>query len=101
MAKKNMNKTDCGDWHLGWGYGGLNKVGNLTMITPPDKKGMASFEWKGRSQGRHGQKFNYGAFLKFTSDGEKIVKGEQEGSAPVQSEILKAVSVLLDRLIAD
>ena len=102
MAKKDNYVTDCGDWHLGWGFGGHNKVGKLRMIDTPNKDGVATFEWKGRSQGRHGQKYNFGAFIRFTSNGTDIHAGDTiKGSAPVSGELLKGVNELLDKYRAN
>ena len=81
--------TNCGDWHLGWGYGGSDKIGKLST------EDGVSFEWKGYSQGRHGQKWNSGASVKFhyNEDGE-IVEDERNGNIPRWSEIDKAAKEL-------
>ena len=31
MGKRNPLTTGCGDWHLGWGFGGHDKLGKLTL----------------------------------------------------------------------
>lgn len=46
---KKITSVECGDWHLGWGLGGHNKIGELRV------EGDV-FTWQGRCQGRHGQK---------------------------------------------
>ena len=45
-----MKPIQCGDWHLGWGLGGHDKVGKLRY----DRE-TKMFTWNGRCQGRHGQ----------------------------------------------
>lgn len=51
-AKKKLTTVQCGDWHLGWGFGGNNNIGKLTLEGD-------TFTYKGERQGRHGQ--NYGS----------------------------------------
>lgn len=84
------NKTiECGDWHLGWGYGGNDKIGKLTV----DHKGI--FIWKGYSQGRHGGKWNYGAEVIFTlDDNDKVEVITSNGSYPVNSELIRGAKEL-------
>lgn len=91
--KNKVSAVDCGDWHLGWGYGGYDKIGRLTY-----KDG--EFTWKGRSQGRHGQKWNSGAVLRFTLDEPNNPESattilETKGSYPQWSEIRNAIKQLL------
>ena len=88
MAKI-KNKVNCGDWHLGWGFGGNDKIGNLAII---DKD---TFLWKGRSQGRHGQKWNSGAWAKFERKENRLEVTEQKGSYPKYSELIKSANELL------
>ena len=78
----------CGDWHLGWGLGGKNKLGKLST------EDFNTFTWDGYSQGRHGNKSNLGAQFAFTLDGERIVEVSRKGSIPWLSEIYKAVEGL-------
>lgn len=83
----------CGDWHLGWGFAGDDKIGKLST------QDGVTFTWKGHSQGRHGQKWNAGAKLVFTSDGEQITEIiSQKGSHPRVSELLKSVNELSNKL---
>lgn len=86
----NLTKSiPCGDWWLGWGYGGRNKIGKLTKN--PDE----TFVWKGYSQGRHGSKWNYGAYLHFRIFNDKVEVIEKKGSVPVHSELIKAAMSLM------
>jgi len=80
--------VNCGDWHLGWGLGGKNKLGKLST------ENLETFTWDGYSQGRHGNKENLGAQFVFTLDGERIVEVSRKGSIPLLSEIYKAVECL-------
>ncbi len=75
----------CGDWHLGWGFGGYNKLGKLTA----EQDGV--FLWKGHSQGRHGQTWNKGAFARFRMVDGRISIIEQKGSMPIFQEILNSL----------
>ena len=84
-----MSKTksvSCGDWHLGWGYGGNDKIGRLSS-----DDGI-SFTWKGSSQGRHGQQWNAGAKCTFTlGPNDKIDNFETiKGSSPKLEELIKS-----------
>ena len=90
MAKKNPLTVSCGDWHLGWGLGGHDKMGKLTLDTLNN-----SFVWKGSSQGRHGRKWNKGAFLVFTYTDGKITIVHQQGSVPVYPELIKGCEEIL------
>lgn len=89
MAKSTL-KTQCGDWHLGWGFGGHDKIGSLTLDPLQN-----SFIWKGRSQGRHGQKWNAGAMAVLTYEDGKINILYQKGGIPVTSELIKACEHIL------
>ena len=82
--------VQCGDWHLGWGYGGHDKIGKLTL-DPVNN----SFIWKGSSQGRHGQKWNKGAYIVFTYNDGKITIVNSSGSHPVHSELIKGCEEIL------
>ena len=88
--KANKNKSvSCGDWHLGWGFGGNDKIGKLSV----NEDGV--YTWKGSSQGRHGQKWNKGAYITFKlndKDGVKVI--ESNGSHPRWTEIMKSVNEL-------
>lgn len=86
---KKIKEIACGDWHLGWGIG-HNKVGKLSV----DDSGV--FTWRGHSKSRHGYVTNKGATLVFTTDGESISVISAKGSAPEESELLKAVRKLTD-----
>jgi hypothetical protein len=92
MAKKNLLSTGCSDWQLGWGLGGNDKLGRLTLEPLTNE-----FVWKGYSQGRHGDIWNKGAFLRFTVQDDKITILGSKGNYPVQSELLKAVNITLQQ----
>ena len=83
-------KTSCGDWHLGWGFGGHNKLGNLTLNDDE------TFTWRGHSQGRHGQKSNLGAYLHFKLVNSNIEVIDSKGYSPIKKEILNAVDRVQD-----
>jgi len=91
---KKAKRVPCSDWHLGWGLGGMNKLGNLTK----DDKDV--YVWTGHSQGRHGQTWNKGAKLVFTyNNGE--AKGfhlidiiSQKGFHPIVSELINSINEL-------
>lgn len=89
MATKRLS-TSCGDWHLGWGLSGNDKIGKLST---EDKE---TFTWKGWSQGRHGQKWNKGAEVVFTLDGDNLDIISQKGSIPRRTELLKGVKTLME-----
>lgn len=78
--------THCSDWQLGWGYGGNNKLGRLTLNEDN------TYTWRGHSQGRHGRKWNKGAFLHFRLTKLEIEVIDSNGQSPIKSEILDAVS---------
>ena len=95
MSKKTKT-IHCGDWHRGWGYGGYNKIGRLSCLgVDPNRPGFFLFEWKGRSQGRHGQVWNRGARLEFSSDGKEIISIEVKGEYPIYEELLESVNNLI------
>jgi hypothetical protein len=77
--------TSCGDWHLGWGLGGKNKLGKL-ILNDDD-----TYLWKGHSQDRHGQKSNLGAYLHFRLVNLEIEVIDSKGYSPLKQEILSAV----------
>lgn len=82
-----MKRTiNCGDWHLGWGFGGSDKIGRLSS-----EDGI-NFTWKGYSQGRHGQTWNKGAKCTFTlGKNNKFDSFETvKGSCPRLTELLKS-----------
>jgi len=87
---KNKKSIPCGDWHLGWGYGGHDKIGKLSIELEP-----LTVTWRGSSQGRHGSKWNAGAFAKFEIVGDKLKLVEQKGSYPAHNEILQAANTLM------
>ena len=80
--------VNCGDWHLGWGYGGYNKIGKLSL------QDDGSFLWKGYSQGRHGGTWNKGAFARFSVLDGRIQILEQKGSIPIYQELLNGLREL-------
>ena len=96
--KKKTNEVDCGDWWLGWGYGGNNKIGKLSL-----EDGV--FTWKGHCQGRHGQVGSkYSVQFKLTEwygeephnyehDWIEYV-GERKDRLPAWSELSKAIEIL-------
>ena len=83
-------KTNCGDWHLGWGFGGNDKIGKLTLDFQSN-----TFRWRGYSQGRHGAKWNQGAKAEFTLNDGKIKILSQKGSLPVTKELISSAEKLL------
>lgn len=92
-TKKPLQIVGCGDWHLGWGLGGHNKVGKLSIEIV--QYCPINFIWRGSSQGRHGQKFNPAATARFSVFGDKIKITNIKGSFPVYSEIIKSANILL------
>ena len=90
MAKKSLLSCNCSDWQLGWGFGGNDKLGKLTLDPLTNE-----FIWKGYSEGRHGGIWNKGAFLRFTVLDNVITVIASEGSYPVQSELLKSADQIL------
>jgi hypothetical protein len=87
-----MKSISCGDWHLGWGYGGNDKVGKLST------EDGETFRWEGRSQGRHGGKWNLGANCTFTIDENGLNVTQQEGSIPRSSELYNGANRLIEKL---
>jgi len=83
------NSVGCGDWHLGWGFGGHNHIGKL-------KKEDGKFIWRGHQQGRHGQIYNRPANIVFTFDGVEIsiIENDKNRSLPERDEVLKAIETL-------
>ena len=90
MTKNNLLTVSCGDWHLGWGCGGHDKIGKLTLDPLHN-----SFIWKGYSQGRHGGKWNKGAEVIFTYKEDKITIVHQKGEFPERSELIKGCKEIL------
>jgi hypothetical protein len=86
---KGKKKTNCGDWHRGWGYSGHDKIGKLTKLD-----NGVSFSWNGYSQGRHGAKWNKGAFCCVDVVDGELIFTNQKGSIPVRSEIIKSIKEL-------
>ena len=84
-----MKTINCGDWHLGWGFGGNDKIGKLS--TDDDKV----FIWRGRSQGRHGQKWNRNASCSFNLKDGKVNIIESKGSLPRNTELVKSALALI------
>lgn len=80
-------KTGCGDWHLGWGFGGSDHVGELSTI---DK---INFVWTGKRQGRHGQKIRGTYKVHFTLD-EFRTRTVKEHGLPDRNEVAKAIQAL-------
>lgn len=89
---KLKNSVSCGDWHLGWGFGGNDKLGKLSIDRTNNQ-----FIWNGYSQGRHGQKWNAGAELIFTIEKGEINVISQKGSVPSYSELLKIANELINQ----
>jgi hypothetical protein len=92
MAKPKKS-VPASDWGDTWGFG-TNKVGKLYLI---DLENMI-FEWKGHSQGRHGQKWNAGArcLFKVTDLNKKEYTNlELKGSALTGSHLWAAVRALI------
>ena len=90
MAKKNLLKTGCGDWQLGWGLSGYDKIGTLELEPLTN-----SFKWKGYSQGRHGSQWNKGAWFTFIVTDGKIVEIDHKGNYPITDQLLEAVDRIL------
>lgn len=89
MAKQ-KNSIQCGDWHLGWGYGGHDTIGKLT------RNEDGTFTWEGSSQGRHGRKWNAGSIYNFKLEGGEIIPLEgNKGTRPVHEELIKAANNLI------
>lgn len=98
--KKNKNEVFCGDWGLGWGYGGYDKVGKLSLSEN-------TFTWKGQRQGRHGKKgITYSVSFELTehyyksTEGDKIKYLNDKVSTPVWSELHPAIETLLKNKIS-
>jgi len=96
MSKKNTLTTGCGDWHLGWGFGGHDKLGKLELLPLSN-----TFMWRGYSQGRWGQKWNMGAFVNFTIDNstgiDRIAVISQKGGYPETAELIKSANIILQQ----
>ncbi len=88
--KKSIN---CGDWHKGWGFGGNDKVGKLSIETLSDCP--INFVWAGHSQGRHGQTWNRGAKVRFMVIDTGLKITERKGSYPDYDQVIKAANILL------
>lgn len=94
MSKK-ITSIACSDWHRGWGIG-YNTIGRLHKTETPNV-----FTWKGRNQGRHGQKWNRGTVLTFKhNDGSEpdqmftIIERKGSGSLPYWEDVIKAINTL-------
>jgi hypothetical protein len=88
---KAKNKTvGCSDWMLGWGYGGHNKIGKLTLNKDQ------SFTWKGHAQGRHGQIYGEGT-VTFTLDKNEISIISSDGGYPIHSVLVDSANDLLNQ----
>ena len=93
-----MKAIQCGDWHLGWGFGYHNKIGKLSLD-------QNTFTWTGRCQGRHGQKgAMYSTSFRLTEyygeeprnyEHDWIEYVDNNGSTPVWSELSVAIAELL------
>lgn len=90
-------KTNCGDWHLGWGLGGNDKIGKLSLDVETMK-----FTWEGYSQGRHGQKWNKGANCVFVlcQEGADLELTSVNGTIPRKEELLRSAKELITRITA-
>ncbi len=82
MKKLNVG---CGDWGLGWGFGGHNKIGRLTKLAE------GKYSWTGHQQGRHGHKLTKRYTVTFDYQDNMITNIEGEYSLPVRSELLSAI----------
>jgi len=86
--------VNCGDWGYGWGYGGNDKIGKLSQNEDN------TFMWRGYSQGRHGQKWNMGAYFHFKMvEGEPdfgIEEIERKGGIPQLRALKQGVKDLID-----
>jgi len=98
MKNKKIKLTEnCNDWHLGWGYGGHDKIGKLTIATNEKKIKINEFRWVGYSQGRHGQRWNKGANVIFSliDNNTDIKVISSKGNYPEISELIKTAIGLL------
>jgi len=87
-----INKSiSCGDWGLGWGSGGKNKIGKLKC------EGENIFVWRGHSQGRHGQRWNKGAWVRFSVTQGKITIIDSSGQCPPWFILMEGVNGLIIR----
>jgi len=94
---KKKKSINCGDWSLGWGYGGHDKVGRMTIGTNENGEAVNEFHWKGESNGRHGTRWNHGAscLIRFSGVADiQVIKST--GSIPVKNELLKCAIYLAD-----
>ena len=92
MKNTESFRVNCGDWHLGWGLSGNDKIGNLSRLRD------GSYLWEGYSQGRHGQKWNRGAKLTFKVIDDNIEVISSVGNSPRVTEVLKSVEELERKL---
>lgn len=87
MAKNKLS-TGCSDWQLRWS----GMVGRLTLNPMTN-----TFIWKGQWNGRHGQT-GPRRVVEFTFNNGEItaINGTDKGFLPVESEVLKAVNIILN-----
>ena len=91
MNIEEYTRVSCGNWHIGWGYGNNNKIGKLSK-----KDGI--YTWKGRSQGRHGQKYNHGAWVSFTVSEDSLKVIDSKGGYPDNKTLIDGVVALEQEL---
>jgi hypothetical protein len=84
---KKLLSIGCGDWHLGWGFAGDDKIGKLFLNDD------GTYTWKGHRQGRHGQIIKSKYSRTFNWDGEKPI-GDDISHLPAYSEVQKAIETL-------
>lgn len=92
--KRKLNKVNCSDWHLGWGFG-------YTALGALEKINESVFKYKGSNQGRHGQKYGSGSCTiiveKIISDNDieyTIEDRKGKFSLPCNSELIKSINIL-------
>lgn len=87
-----MKKTvGCGDWHLGWGFGGNDHLGKLST------EDNVNFTWTGHRQGRHGQKLRGKYTVTFTYTNEVITVTSDISDLPDRGEVKKAINELINK----
>ena len=95
--KAKAKSIQCGDWHLGWGYGGHNHVGKLAISgdISANRPYDTVFKWSGSSLGRHGQSWNKGAECTFILTDDSIKVLNQKYTKPEISELRSGAIKLL------
>ena len=82
-----MKSVHCSDWGRGWGYGGNDKIGKLSLNED------GSYTWTGHSQGRHGRKWGYCSTTFIVSEDGSINR-TAGGSLPDFRDVREAIRVL-------